>query len=161
MVSVSGTDLTTAGIGAAAGYPNLDVASIPRGVQDGDAQAKQAYAEGVAFEGVLVNELSQQLAQTMFGGSASDGSAAGLGALDGSASGDGSGSGSDSSGGSGGLLGAASAYASLIPQVLTTSIVDGGGLSGIAQQFAQELDPSLNDGQTTSGAGGGTIGVAS
>ena len=44
---------------------------------------------------------------------------------------------------SGGMLSGASAYASLIPQTLTSSIMDGGGI-GVAEQFAQQLDPSLN-----------------
>jgi Rod binding domain-containing protein len=109
-MSTSSTDITTASIGAAAGYPNLNVAEIPKNIQDGNSQAKRAYVEGLAFESVLVNELSQQMASTMYG--------------------------------------TGSPYSSLIPQTLTTSIMDSGGL-GTAEQFAQELDPSLAAGQST------------
>ena len=124
------SDITLGTIGSAAGIPNLNVADIPANVRDGDSKAMQAYSEGLAFEDVLVNELAQQLSNTMYGGSGSGGSG-----------GDSSSDGDSSS--NGGLLSGASAYASLIPQTLTSSIMDGGGL-GIAEQFAQEFDPSLN-----------------
>ena len=127
----SSSDITLGTIGSGAGIPNLNVADIPANIRNGDSKAKQAYSEGLAFEDMLVNELSQQLANTMYGGSSTDGSS----------SGDGS-DGSDGSS-SGGLLSGASAYASLIPQTLTSSIMDGGGL-GMAEQFAEQFDPALN-----------------
>jgi hypothetical protein len=126
----SSSDISLGTIGTNAGIPNLNVADIPANIRNGDSKAKQAYSEGLAFEDMLVNELSQQ-PNTMYGGSGTDGSA----------SGDGSG-GSDGSS-SGGLLSGASAYASLIPQTLTSSIMDGGGL-GMAEQFAEQFDPALN-----------------
>jgi hypothetical protein len=46
------------------------------------------------------------------------------------------------------MYGAGNAYSSLIPQTLTTSIMDSGGL-GMAQQFAQEIDPSLAAGSAS------------
>jgi Rod binding domain-containing protein len=134
-MSSSTPPITTAGIGTDAGYPNLNVADIPQNIRNGNGQAKQAYAQGLAFEGMLVNELSQQMASTMYGG---QGSASG-----GDSSGSDGGSSSDGSS-SGGLLSGAGAYASLIPQTLTSSIMDSGGL-GMAEQFAQETDPSLAD----------------
>jgi Rod binding domain-containing protein len=129
-MSSSSANVTLGTIGSTAGIPNLNVATIPDNIRNGDSKAKQAYSQGLAFENILVNELSQQLAKTMYGGDGSDGSD--------SSSTDGS---SDSSSGSS-MLGGASAYASMIPQALTSSIMDGGGL-GMAESFAQELDPSL------------------
>ena len=101
-------------IGAAAGIPSLNVADIPANIRNGNAAAQRAYGEGLAFERVLVNELSQQMASTMFGGG-------------------------------GGMSGAAAAYSSLIPQTLSSSIMSGGGL-GLAEEFAQDVDPSLRGG---------------
>ena len=132
MSTSSATTLGT--IGSNAGIPNLNVASIPANIRNGDSKAKQAYSEGLAFENVLVNELTQQLASTMYGGDSSGGSSS---SIDGSSDGS---SGDGSSGSS--MLGGASAYASMIPQALTSSIMSGGG-TGIAEQFAQELDPEL------------------
>ena len=143
----SAVDISLSQIGTDAGISNLNQASIPANIRNGDSKAMQAYSEGLAFEDVLVNELSQQLANTMYGGSGSDSSSS----SDGSGGTDGSSDGSSS----GGLLSGASAYASLIPQTLTSSIMDGGGL-GIAEQFAQELDPSL----LTQGAAGASSNVA-
>jgi hypothetical protein len=118
-------------IGANAGIPALNVADIPADVRNGNKQAQQAYTEGLAFEEVLVNQLTTQLANTM-----------GSNALDPSSS---SSSDSSSQGGSGLLSGSSSsAYASLIPSALTSSIMDGGGL-GLAQEFAQTIDPTIAD----------------
>jgi hypothetical protein len=128
---VSSINLGT--IGSAAGIPDLNVATVPANVRNGGSKAMQAYSEGLAFEDVLVGELTQQLATSMFGGSSSDGSGAGAP------------SGSDPSAGSGSMLGGAgaSAYASLLPQALTSSIMADGGL-GVAKSFAEQLDPALS-----------------
>lgn len=125
---MSSTNITLGTIGATAGIPDLNVADVPASIRNGDQTAQQAYAEGLAFEDVLVNQLSQQMSGAMFGGSG----------VDGASSTDGTDTGSDSSG----LLNGASAYSSLIPQALTSSIMDGGG-TGMALDFAQEIDPSL------------------
>ena len=129
-MSGSSADINLGTIGSAAGIPTLNVADIPANIRSGDSKAMQAYSEGLAFEDMLVSELTQQLSKTMYGGDASsaDGSSAGASGAPGS--------------GNGGMLGGLSAYASLIPQALTSSIMSGGGL-GIAEQFAQQLDPSL------------------
>jgi hypothetical protein len=132
-MSFSSSDIALGSIGTSAGIPNLNVADIPANIRNGNNAAKQAYTEGLAFENVLVNELSQQLSNTMYGGSGADASS----------SSDGSDSSSSGGSSSGDLLGGAGAYASMIPQALTSSIMSGGGL-GVADQFAQELDPSLN-----------------
>jgi hypothetical protein len=136
----SGSDNSLASIGVNAGIPSLNVADIPANIRNGNAAAQQAYTEGLAFEQVLVNELTTQLANTM-----------GSGTLDPTSD---SSDSSDSSS-SGGLLGgsSASAYSSLIPQALSSSIMSGGGL-GMAEQFAAAIDPSLND-PTSSASGEG------
>jgi hypothetical protein len=148
-MSSSSADMGLAAIGSEAGIPSLNVASIPAEVRNGDSKARQAYAEGLAFENVLVNELSQQMASTMYGGQA-DSSAA----TDSTTGGDASGTG-------GGLLGAAGAYSSLIPQALSSSIMSGGGI-GLAQEFAQDIDPALLAGSgqsesSTSDQGGAAV----
>lgn len=136
-MSSSAADNSLASIGVNAGIPSLNVADIPANVRNGNAEAKQAYTEGLAFEQVLVNELTTQLANTM-GSGATD--------LDGNPV-----DGSSSSSGEDGLLGGsgASAYSSLIPQALSSSIMSGGGL-GMAEQFAAAIDPSLNDPSSSS-----------
>jgi hypothetical protein len=147
-MSSSSANVTLGTIGSDAGIPNLNVATIPANIRNGNSNAKQAYSEGLAFEDMLVNELSQQLANTMYGGSGSDGSS-----TDGSADSSTGGSSSSSS-----MLGGASPYASMIPQALTSSIMNGGGL-GMAESFAQELDPALlsqASGTTSSTAAGVT-----
>jgi hypothetical protein len=128
-MSFSSADSSLSSIGVNAGIPSLNVADIPANIRNGNKQAQQAYTEGLAFEQVLVNQLTTQLANTM--GSSSQDTA------------DGS---SDSSSDSSGLLGgsSSSAYSSLIPSTLTSSIMDGGGL-GLAEQFAQTIDPTLSD----------------
>ena len=141
-MSSSGSDITLGTIGSNAGIPNLNVATVPANIRNGGSKAMQAYSGGLAFENMLVNELSQQLANTMYGGS---GSSTDASASDGT---DGSGGSSSSS-----MLGGASAYASMIPSALTSSIMDGGGL-GMAETFAQEFDPSLLS--QASGATGST-----
>lgn len=128
-MSSSSTNISLSTIGSSAGIANLNAASIPENIRNGDSKAKAAYSEGLAFENILVSELTQQLASTMYGGSSGDSST------------DGSSDSTDGSSGSS-MLGGASAYASMIPQALSSSIMNGGGL-GMAESFAQELDPSL------------------
>jgi Rod binding domain-containing protein len=92
--------------------------------------AKQAKQVGLAFEQMLVNQLAQQMAST----ASADGSSPDGSSPDGS-----------SSNGASGLMGsdpASSAYAQMIPSVLTSSIMSAGG-TGIAQQVAQAIDPAL------------------
>jgi Rod binding domain-containing protein len=138
-MSSSASDINLGTIGAAAGIPTLNVADVPANIRNGDKAAQQAYAEGLAFESVLVNELTQQMAKTMDGSglAGASGGAGASGSLDGS--------GGSAGGSSDGLLGAAGAYSSLIPQALTSSIMSGGGL-GLAEQFAEDLDPALKRG---------------
>lgn len=107
-----------------AGLPPINQANEPAAIRNGDASAKKAYEVGLSFEQVLVDQLTQELASTATDSSDSDSS--------------------DSSGASG-LMGgdpASSAYASMLPQTLTSSIMSGGG-TGIAMQIAQSIDPAL------------------
>jgi Rod binding domain-containing protein len=121
------SDLSTGGL------PPINAASEPAAVRNGDATAKKAYQVGLSFEQVLVDQLTQELAST-----ATDSS--GNGSADGSSGGSG-----DSSSGASGLMGgdpASSAYANMLPQTLTSSIMAGGG-TGIALQIAKSIDPAL------------------
>lgn len=122
------SNLSLASLGADAGIPELNVADIPQNIRTGNAKAREAYVEGLAFENVLVNELTQRLSSAL--------------GSDGSGSGDGDASGSAGAGGS--ALGGtdASGYASLIPQALSSGIMDAGGL-GIADELAESFDPTL------------------
>ncbi len=85
----------------------------------------------MAFEQVLVNQLSKELASTA---PSSDGS-------DGSDGGDGT----DSSSGLMGSDPANNMYAQLLPTALSSGVIGAGGI-GIAQQLASALDPSLGAG---------------
>ncbi len=130
-MSILSTAELTSGGATTLSAPSRASATAP----SSSAAAKQAYAEGLEFEQVLVNELAQQLTATVSSGSdGSDGS-------DGSGGSDGS-DGSDGDASTGLLGSAASMYSSLIPQALTTSIISAGGL-GIASEIAGALDPSL------------------
>ncbi len=127
-MSATPSPISLGTIGSDAGIPNLNVATVPAEIRHGDAAAMRAYSEGLAFEDMLVNELTQQVSKAMFDGAGSG--EAGANAAD-------AGPGSP-----GGLLGGAGAYASMVPQALTSSIMADGGL-GMARSFAQELDPAL------------------
>jgi Rod binding domain-containing protein len=119
--------LSVPGISGGA-LPPIDQANEPAVIRNGDATAKKAYQVGLSFEQVFVDQLTQELASTV-----SD------------PSGDGSSDGSSDSSGASGLMGgdsASSAYANMLPQTLTSSIMSGGG-TGIALQIARSLDPAL------------------
>ena len=116
------SDLSTGGL------PPINQANEPAAIRNGDANAKKAYQVGLSFEQVLVDQLTQELAAT-----ATDSSSNG--------SDDGSGDGSGASGLMGGDA-ASSAYANMLPQTLTSSIMSGGG-TGIALQIAKSVDPAL------------------
>lgn len=115
--------------------PPMDPAQEPASVRNGNQAAKNAYQEGLAFEDVLVNELAQELTATVPGLNGSSNGLGGSSSGDGLGGGTGSTSGLDSSGGLG-------AYASLLPQTLTSSIMSAGG-TGLAMQIAQDIDPAL------------------
>jgi Rod binding domain-containing protein len=117
-------------LGMNTALPPINPALEPADIRNGNAQAKQAYQEALGFESVLMSQLTQELASTV--SSPGDSS-------------DGSGDSSDSSDSSGGILGSdpsTSAFASMIPQALTTSLMSNGGV-GIAAQLAQAIDPQI------------------
>lgn len=107
----------------ASSLPPLSAATEPASVRNGPPAAKQAYQEALGFEQLLVDQLSQQLAATVSSPT------------------------SDGSSDSGGMMGSdpgTSAFASLIPQALTSGIMSAGG-TGIALQLATALDPALGE----------------
>ena len=114
----------------ASSLPPIDAALMPASIRNGNAEAKKAYQEALGFEDILVQQLTQELANTVTSpGGSGDGS-------------DGSGS---SGSGTGGILGSdpsTSAFAGLIPTALTQSIVSGGG-TGIAERLAYAIDPAI------------------
>jgi hypothetical protein len=112
------------------GLAPIDPSQLPSSIRNGTPAAKNAYQTGLAFEQILVDQLSQELAATATtpsdDGSSSDGSSS---------------TGSDT-----GLIGssdpASSMYAQLLPQALTSGVMSAGG-TGVAQQIAASLDPTL------------------
>jgi Rod binding domain-containing protein len=111
----------------AANLPPIDSALLPADIRNGNRQAKHAYQEALGFEDILMQQLTQQLADTVTtpGGGSSDSS--------------------DSS--SGGILGSdpsTNAFASLIPTALTQSVMSGGGV-GVADRLAHALDPQIGE----------------
>lgn len=122
---------TSAAVGPSlSSVPVVDPALEPANVRNGNAQAKQAYATGLAFEQLLVDQLSQQLTAT-------------------ASSGDTGNDGSDGSGdGTSGIMGgdpASSTYAQMLPEALTSGVMSAGGL-GVAAQIAGSIDPALGTG---------------
>lgn len=127
---------------SSAGTAPINPALEPASVRNGPPAAKQAYQVALSFEQLLVSQLTQELAKSVTGSSDASSS-------DGSSS-DGSSSDPSSSTASG-LMGSdptSSAYASMLPQALTTSIMSAGGL-GIAQQVATAIDPALGASQAS------------
>jgi Rod binding domain-containing protein len=145
MSAISGASLSSLDPSVSSALPPINPALEPADIRNGNTQATQAYQEALGFEDVLVSQLAQQLSSTVSSSSAS------LGLDD---TGDDSDDSSDSSGG--GILGSdpsTSAFASMIPQALTQSIMSNGGL-GIAQQLVQSLDPSLGATQSNESSSG-------
>ena len=106
------------------GLSAADYINEPYAIKHGDKAAKSAYDEGLGFEQVFVNELTQQLTATLSGDS-SDSS---------DSSGDSSDGSSDSAGGP---------YSSLLSSALTQGVMSSGGAGGLAMQLAESLDPTL------------------
>ena len=120
--------------------PPIDSSLPPADIRNGDAKAKQAYQEALGFEDILVQQLTQVLAQTVTspGRDSSD---------------DGSGDSTDSTSSAGGMLGSdpsTAAFAGLIPTALTQSIMSGGGV-GVADGLARAIDPAIGTPSTTKG----------
>jgi hypothetical protein len=127
VTSPTGVSLASSGL-STNGVPAIQPVNEPAAIRTGDSTAKKAYQVGLSFEKLLVDQLTQELAATATG-----------------TSGDGSTDGSSSGGGASGLMGSdptSSAYANMLPQTLTSSLMSGGG-TGIAMQIAKSIDPAL------------------
>ena len=104
-------------------------------MRQGGKAAHNAYATGLAFEQILVSQLTQQMTDTIGGSDPSDPSADSSGASD-----------SSDSSGSLGQSGALGPYSSLLPGALSSSVMSGGG-TGVAMQIAESIDPRLASGE--------------
>jgi Rod binding domain-containing protein len=107
----------------AAGLPAVNQALEPAWVRNGSSATQKAYTSALAFEQTLVEQLSQSLAST----SGLDGESSQVG-----------GTGSEEGGSSGSEAGD-SQISSMLPQALTASVMNAGGL-GLASQMTRELD---------------------
>ncbi len=112
------SDAATAGIG----LPVVNQALEPAWVRHGSAATQKAYESALSFEQTLVEQLSKSLADTS--------------GLTGEASGEG---GAGGEGGSSGGEAGASQLSSMLPQALTSSVMNAGGL-GMAAQMTQQLE---------------------
>jgi Rod binding domain-containing protein len=116
------------------GLPVVNQAFEPEWVRHGSAATQKAYESALSFEETLVEQLSQSLAKTSgMGGESSQESEAG---------------GEDSSSSSG-----TSQLSSMLPQALTASVMNAGGL-GLAAQMTRDLESGNSAAQTK--ATGGT-----
>jgi Rod binding domain-containing protein len=121
------------------GVPPVNSALEPAWVRNGSAETQRAYQVALAFEQMLVQEMTSSLSQEgAFGGG--EGEAGGEG------------EGQDSKLG-GGML------SSLLPQALSQGIASAGGL-GLAPQLTRELEGNLGVGHAGPGAAGATAPAA-
>ncbi|HYB22445.1 MAG TPA: hypothetical protein VED41_01520 [Solirubrobacteraceae bacterium] len=110
----------------ASGLPIVNQVLEPKWVRDGSPATQKAYASALAFEDTLVEQLSQSL-------TASSGLTGAGNPVD--AVGEASEQGSEEDTGAAGN----SELASLLPQGLSTSVMNAGGL-GVAAQMTRELE---------------------
>jgi hypothetical protein len=113
------------------GLPIVNQATEPEWVRKGSAATQKAYESALSFEETLVEQISQTLASTSGLGGESEGE-----------------SGGEESGSSGGN----SQLSSMLPQALTTSVMDAGGL-GLAAQMTSNLE-GLESAAQTKATGG-------
>jgi Rod binding domain-containing protein len=111
------------------GLPTVNQTLEPAWVRKGSAATQKAYETALAFEQMLVEELSQSLTAS-----------SGLGGE--------SGQEGESSEGASGDSGASGPLSSMLPQALTSGVMSAGGL-GLAAQMTRQLA-----GAGTQGAGG-------
>jgi Rod binding domain-containing protein len=105
-----------------AGLPLINQALEPEWVRKGSASTQKAYESALSFEATLVEQLSQSLAST-----------SGLGGESSQEGEPGSGQGSSASSADNSQL------SSMLPQALTASIMNAGGL-GLAAQMTRNLE---------------------
>jgi Rod binding domain-containing protein len=121
------------------GLPVVNQALEPASVRHGSAAAQKAYQSALAFEQVLVEQLSKSMT-----------AASGLGGEESEEAGSEEG-GSTSSGA------AAAGLSSMLPQALSSGVMDAGGL-GLAAQMAQQAQ--LGERSTQAGAGATSVSPA-
>lgn len=127
----------------AAGLPPVNQAREPEWVRRGTPSTKKAYESALAFEKMLVEQLSQSLAAT--------------GGVDAEASQEGEGGSEE--GGSPQAGAGSSELASLLPQALTGGVMRAGGL-GLAAQMTHGLE-GIASAQATHAGGGTAAGAVS
>jgi Rod binding domain-containing protein len=113
-----------------AGLPPIDLSAVPAGVRAQGAGAVERYQAALSFEGVLDEQLTQALAQSL---------------QDAASAGDDSDDGSDSSDPS------MSMTIQMLPQTLAQSLVANGGL-GLAPQLYEALGGTLDAPRNGSGS---------
>jgi Rod binding domain-containing protein len=123
---------------SSSGLPTVNQTLEPAWVRKGSAATQKAYETALAFEQMLVEELSQSLTAS-----------SGLGGE--------SGAEGESSEGSAGGGGASGPLASMLPQALTSGVMSAGGL-GLAAQMTRQLAGAAAHG---AGEGGATTGGTS
>jgi Rod binding domain-containing protein len=115
----------------AAGLPVVNQALEPASVRHGSAATQKAYQSALAFEEVLVEQLSKSMTATIGGGE------------------------SGHEGGSGGEEGESSSsgeLSSMLPQALSAGIMNAGGL-GLAAQMTKDLESVSAGAQAPAGTG--------
>ncbi|HTB49627.1 MAG TPA: hypothetical protein VK701_01495 [Solirubrobacteraceae bacterium] len=124
-VGAAGTPLPASGL-------PVNQALEPAWVRHGSASTQKSYQTALAFEEMLVEELSKSLTATS--------------GLEGE-----SGQEGESSGGS--SAGSSSPFSSMLPQALTSGVMDAGGL-GLATQMTRQMQDAAGSGKSS--ASGGT-----
>jgi Rod binding domain-containing protein len=125
--------ITAAATGSSAaagssGLPVVNQAFEPEWVRHGSAATQKAYESALSFEETLVEQLSQTLASSSgLGGEASQVGEAGSG--------------------EGGSPSGASQLSTMLPQALTASVMNAGGL-GLAAQMTRDLQGTDTAAQT-------------
>jgi Rod binding domain-containing protein len=126
------------------GLPTVNQTLEPAWVRKGSADTQKAYETALAFEQMLVEELSKSLTAT-----------SGLGGE--------SGAEGESSEGSTGAGGASGPLSSMLPQALTNGVMSAGGL-GLAAQMTRQLAGAAahgaGEGEATTGGTGASAGAS-
>jgi Rod binding domain-containing protein len=129
------------------GLPVVSQTLEPAWVRDGSATTQKAYDTALAFEQMLVEQLSQSLTAS-----------SGLGGESGE-------EGASSEGGSSGGSAASGPISSMLPQALTSGVMSAGGL-GLAAQMTRQLQgaaaatPTGTSDSTRAATTGGTSATA-
>ena len=119
---------------SAPGLPVVNQAQEPAWVRGGSASTQKAYSTALAFEEILVQQLTQSLSAT-----------SGV-AGEGGGTGEGGGAGGSSPGGESDA--GSSELSSMLPQALSAGVMSAGGL-GMAAQLTRELQGGLSSSLAT------------